>query len=78
MQAQFAEQLGNIQQTLSTIEDLYHRYTSYQYSYCKLVVELSRRRRYAETAARFVRDMTSKLQDMIDSMSHAVSSLVFH
>lgn len=49
---------------LGVIEDLHSRYTSYQYSYCKLVVELARRRRYAEAAAKIVQTMTAQLEAM--------------
>lgn len=65
MQTEFDEQLSLMHTDLTVIEDLQNRYTSYQYSYCKLVVELARRRRYAEAAARIVQTMT----DQLDAMS---------
>lgn len=48
------------------IEDLHTRYTVYQYSYCKLVVELARRAEYAEAASKIVRSMMSQLEALTD------------
>ena len=63
-QHEFNEQLSLMHTDLGVIEDLHIRYTSYQYSYCKLVVDLARRRRYVEGAAKIVQTMTAQLDAM--------------
>ncbi|KIP04383.1 hypothetical protein PHLGIDRAFT_195388 [Phlebiopsis gigantea 11061_1 CR5-6] len=66
VQSEFDEQLSLMHTDLGVIEDLHSRYTSYQYSYCKLVVELARRRRYAEAAAKIVQTMSDQLDAMAE------------
>lgn len=51
------------------IEDLHTRYTQYQYSYCKLVEELARRREYAVAAAKIVKSMTLQLEALTEGTS---------
>ena len=56
-----------------TIEELYHRYTSYQYSYCKLVIELGRRRQYKEAAQKIVEGMMAQLDAMTEGKPRPVA-----
>ncbi|KZT07651.1 uncharacterized protein LAESUDRAFT_724631 [Laetiporus sulphureus 93-53] len=60
------EHLALLQHHLITIEDLYHRFTSYQYSYNKLLLELVRRRKYRDTAEHIVKRMVAELDAMVD------------
>ncbi|KAI0693127.1 autophagy protein Apg17-domain-containing protein [Cytidiella melzeri] len=66
VQDECREHLTQLVHKMSTIEELHHRYTSYQYSYNKLVVELVRRRKYMEGAARIVQGMSSELRTMVE------------
>lgn len=66
LQNEFNEQLSAMHIDLTVIEDLHNRYTSYQYSYCKLVMELARRRRYSEAAVKIVQTMTAQLDAMTE------------
>lgn len=65
-ESEFAEQLAILHSDLGVIEELHARYAAYQYSYCKLVVELARRREYAEAASKIVQSMTSQLEALTD------------
>ncbi|KAI0951131.1 hypothetical protein AcW1_008249 [Taiwanofungus camphoratus] len=51
---------------LITIEDLHHRFTSYQYSYSKLLLELARRRQYRDAAENIVKGMITQLEAMAE------------
>ncbi|KAI0342909.1 hypothetical protein BDW22DRAFT_1357454 [Trametopsis cervina] len=64
------EQLGHLDERLSSIEELHHRYKSYQYSYNKLVLEQARRRSYMEAATKIVQNMASQLQAMVEEEQH--------
>jgi len=66
---EFADQLALLHTDLGVIEDLHARYTMYQYSYCKLVLELARRREYAEAASKIVQSMMLQLEALADGMS---------
>lgn len=59
-----SRQLALLHQHLMTIEELHHRFTSYQYAYSKLLLELARRRQYREAADRIVQGMISQLDAM--------------
>ncbi|EKM58196.1 uncharacterized protein PHACADRAFT_116910 [Phanerochaete carnosa HHB-10118-sp] len=63
---EFVDHLALLHTNLGVIDDLHARYTMYQYSYCKLVVELARRREYAEAAAKIVQSMTLQLEALTD------------
>ncbi|GJE96586.1 autophagy-related protein 17 [Phanerochaete sordida] len=63
---EFADQLASLHTDLGMIEDLHTRYTQYQYSYCKLVEELARRREYAVAAAKIVKSMTLQLEALTE------------
>lgn len=65
-QDNFTEQLSLLHTHLGTIEELHSRYTLYQYSYCKLVIELARRAQYAEAASKIVQGMMSQLDAMTE------------
>ncbi|KAH9838401.1 autophagy protein Apg17-domain-containing protein [Rhodofomes roseus] len=60
------EHLNLLHDHLVTIEDLHHRYTSYEYAYNMLLLELARRRRYREDAERLVKSMISQLDTMAE------------
>ncbi|KAI0087279.1 autophagy protein Apg17-domain-containing protein [Irpex rosettiformis] len=66
VEAECKEHLAQLEQRLTTVEELHHRYTSYQYSYNKLVVELVRRRKYMEAAMKIVQGMTKELKAMAE------------
>lgn len=66
MQAESTEQLSLLHDHLVAIEDLHHRYTSYEYSFNLLLLELARRRRYREDAERLIQSMITQLNSMAD------------
>jgi autophagy-related protein 17 len=51
---------------LYTFENLQARFVAYQLAYNKLLLEMGRRRQYAEAAARIVRGMVNQLDAMAD------------
>lgn len=66
-----------MQQHLASIEHLRIHYTEYQYSYCKLVEELARRKQYKEAATKIVQGMASQLTAMVEGEpQHSCSSLI--
>ena len=60
------EQISQLSTRVAEMEGLKERYTSYQYSYSKLVVELDRRRTYQKTTQKIVEGMREKLRLMVD------------
>ncbi|KZT22417.1 hypothetical protein NEOLEDRAFT_1071676 [Neolentinus lepideus HHB14362 ss-1] len=60
------ERMSHLQAHLMTLEDLNHKYTSYQFSYNKLLIELARRRQYREAAENIVRGMMAQLEAMTE------------
>ncbi|KAI9061011.1 hypothetical protein FKP32DRAFT_1654906 [Trametes sanguinea] len=60
------EHLSHLHMQLSPLEDLHHKYTSYQYAYNNLVLELARRRQYREAAQRVVANMIAELDTMVE------------
>ena len=60
------------------MEELYHRYTSYQYSYNKLVIELARRQQYCEAAKKIVDGMRSQLEAMTEGMWRTCLKIIFN
>ncbi|KAI0749561.1 autophagy protein Apg17-domain-containing protein [Daedaleopsis nitida] len=63
---QSIEHLSFLHAQLRPLEELHHKYTSYQYAYSKLVLELARRRQYREAAQRIVATMTGQLDAMAE------------
>lgn len=57
--------------SLGTVEDLFSRFTSYEYSYSKLLLELGRRRQYKEAAEKVVQGMLTQLEAMVDGKAHS-------
>lgn len=51
---------------LFTLENLQTRFTAYQFSYNKLLLEMGRRRQYQEAAERIVRGMVAQLDAMTE------------
>ena len=51
------------------VEDLYHRYVSFQSSFNKLLVEIGRRRQYREAAEKIVDGMMAQLEAMTEGKS---------
>ena len=68
-QNQSAEHITFLHDQLRPLEDLHHKYTSYQYAYSKLVLELARRRQYCEAAQRIVTNMMAQLDAMTEGAS---------
>ncbi|EMD34082.1 hypothetical protein CERSUDRAFT_107843 [Gelatoporia subvermispora B] len=66
VEAESSKQLALMHQHLMTIEGLQHRFTSYQYAYNKLLLELARRRQYQDAAERIVEGMISQLDAMTE------------
>lgn len=62
----FEDLLDCLQQRLLVVEDLYHRYVSFQSSFSKLLVEIGRRRQYREAAERIVDGMMAQLEAMTE------------
>ncbi|TBU24040.1 autophagy protein Apg17-domain-containing protein [Dichomitus squalens] len=60
------EHLSYLHAQLQPLEELHHKYTSYQYAYGKLVLELARRQRYREAAQRIIATMTAQLDAMAE------------
>lgn len=60
------EHLTDLHVSLGTIEDLHVRFTSYEYSYSKLLLELGRRKQYKEAAEKVVEGMLSQLEAMVE------------
>ncbi|RPD61104.1 hypothetical protein L226DRAFT_486215 [Lentinus tigrinus ALCF2SS1-7] len=60
------DHLSYLHAQLRPLEELHHQYTSYQYAYNKLVLELARRRQYREAAQRIVATMTAQLDAMTE------------
>ncbi|KAA1467537.1 hypothetical protein DENSPDRAFT_251101 [Dentipellis sp. KUC8613] len=60
------DHLTNLHQHLLTIEELEHRYTAYQASFHKLLIEIARRRQYKEAAENIVRGMMAQLEAMTE------------
>ncbi|KAI9000558.1 autophagy protein Apg17-domain-containing protein [Trametes punicea] len=60
------DHLAHLHMQLGPLEDLHHKYTSYQYAYNKLVLELARRRQYREAAQRVVANMIAELDSMVE------------
>ncbi|KAI0635683.1 autophagy protein Apg17-domain-containing protein [Trametes polyzona] len=59
------DHLAHLHLQLSPLEELHHKYTSYQYAYNKLVLELARRRQYREAAQRVVANTIAELDAMV-------------
>ncbi|PCH42280.1 hypothetical protein WOLCODRAFT_152309 [Wolfiporia cocos MD-104 SS10] len=55
------EHLTLLHQHLAAVEDLHHRFASYQYSYNKLLLELARRRQYSDGVQQIVKGMVAQL-----------------
>ena len=68
-QNEYIEQLSLLDENLVSVEELHTRYTRYQYSYCKLVIELARRKQYAEAAGKIVETMTAQLNALVEGQS---------
>ncbi|KAI0076211.1 hypothetical protein K474DRAFT_1645470 [Panus rudis PR-1116 ss-1] len=60
------EQLKLLHENLIQVEDLYHRYTSYQYSFNMLIREMARRNLYKEAAEKVVQGMMHQLSAMTE------------
>ncbi|OSD06340.1 hypothetical protein PYCCODRAFT_1431344 [Trametes coccinea BRFM310] len=58
--------LSDLHMQLSPLEELHHKYTSYQYAYNNLVLELARRRQYREAAQRVISNMIAELDTMVE------------
>lgn len=68
-QAESLDHLAHLHLQLHPIEELHHKYTSYQYAYNKLVLELARRRQYREAAQRVVANTIAELDAMVAGQS---------
>ncbi|EPQ54057.1 hypothetical protein GLOTRDRAFT_77963 [Gloeophyllum trabeum ATCC 11539] len=66
VQADCVERMSHLQGHLMTLEELHHKYTSYQLSYNKLLIEIARRRQYREAAENIVRGMMAQLDAMTE------------
>ncbi|KAH9928641.1 autophagy protein Apg17-domain-containing protein [Fomitopsis serialis] len=66
VETESTEHLSLLHEHLVTIEDLHHRYTSYEYSYNMLLLELARRHRYREDAERLIMSVISQLNTMAE------------
>jgi len=55
-----------LQEHLVTVEDLQQRFTSYQLSYNKLLLEIGRRRQYREAAENVIRGIMDQLAAMTE------------
>lgn len=60
------EHVALLHHHIVTIEDLQHRFTSYQYAYSKLLLELARRRQYRDASDRIVNGMIAQLNAMTE------------
>ncbi|KAI1797380.1 autophagy protein Apg17-domain-containing protein [Ganoderma leucocontextum] len=60
------EHLSYLHAQLQPLEELHHKYTSYQYAYSKLVLEFARRLRYRDAAQRILTTMTAQLDAMTE------------
>ncbi|KAI0714454.1 autophagy protein Apg17-domain-containing protein [Cerioporus squamosus] len=60
------DHLSYLHAQLRPLEELHHKYTSYQYAYSKLILELARRKQYREAAQRIVATMTAQLDAMTE------------
>ncbi|KAJ8456957.1 hypothetical protein ONZ51_g11814 [Trametes cubensis] len=60
------DHLEHLHLQLRPLEELHHKYTSYQYAYNKLVLELARRRQYREAAQRVVANTIAELDAMVE------------
>ncbi|KAI0649281.1 autophagy protein Apg17-domain-containing protein [Trametes meyenii] len=60
------DHISHLHLELSPLEELHHKYTSYQYAYNKLVLELARRRQYREAVQRFVANTMAELDTMVE------------
>ena len=65
-QSESIDHLSYLHAQMRPFEELHHKYTSYQYAYNKLVLELARRRQYREAAQRIVSTMTAQLDAMTE------------
>ncbi|EIW57328.1 uncharacterized protein TRAVEDRAFT_169021 [Trametes versicolor FP-101664 SS1] len=65
VEAESLDHLAHLHLQLHPIEELHHKYTSYQYAYNKLVLELARRRQYREAAQRVVANTIAELDAMV-------------
>ena len=72
LQAECAEQLGGLQQHLLTLEDLHHRFLSYQTAFNKLLVEIARRRMYQEAAENIVKGIMNQMEAMTEGWLYSV------
>ncbi|KAH9919879.1 autophagy protein Apg17-domain-containing protein [Amylocystis lapponica] len=66
VETESTEHIALLHHHLVTVEDLHHRFASYQYSYNKLLLELQRRRQYREAANNIVRGMMAQLSAMTE------------
>ncbi|OBZ72535.1 Autophagy-related protein 17 [Grifola frondosa] len=71
VETESTEHLVVLHHHLVTIDDLHHRFTSYQYSYNRLVLELARRRQYREAAQKIVEGMLAQLDAMTEEERQA-------
>ncbi|KAH9945266.1 autophagy protein Apg17-domain-containing protein [Epithele typhae] len=60
------DRLSYMHAQLQQIESLHHKYTSYQYSYSKLVLELADRQQYREEIQRRVSEMAAELDARVE------------
>jgi autophagy-related protein 17 len=67
-QSQCVDTLNGLQEHLITIEDLQQKFTSYQLSYNKMLLEIGRRGQYREAAAVIVRRMIEELAAMTEGL----------
>ena len=65
-QMESLDHLEHLHLQLRPLEELHHKYTSYQYAYNKLVLELARRRQYREAAQRVVANTIAELDAMVE------------
>ncbi|KAI0768076.1 autophagy protein Apg17-domain-containing protein [Trametes elegans] len=66
VEAESLDHLEHLHLQLRPLEELHHKYTSYQYAYNKLVLELARRRQYREAAQRVVANTIAELDAMVE------------
>ncbi|TCD70232.1 autophagy- protein 17 [Steccherinum ochraceum] len=66
VESQSMEHIADMHVSLGAIEDLHVRFTSYEYSYSKLLLELGRRKQYKEAAEKVVEGMLSQLEAMVE------------
>ncbi|KAL4072585.1 autophagy-related protein 17 [Scleroderma yunnanense] len=66
IEGDFEDLLDCLQQRLLVVEDLHHRYVSFQSSFNKLLLEIARRRQYREAAEKIVDGMMAQLEAMTE------------